>query len=77
MSEAFKQTPAQLPPMYLFVSPILPSVIPRTLVLITFLFAYLINVLFVLYAWHVLPEIVCKPFALFVRAFLLKNHLPP
>lgn len=30
MSEAFKQPPARLPPMYLLVSPILPSVIPRT-----------------------------------------------
>lgn len=77
MSEAFKQTPAQLPPMYLFVSPILPSVIPRTPVLITFLFAFLINVLFILCAWHVLPEIVCKPLTLFVRGFLLKICLLP
>lgn len=77
MSEAFKQPPARLPPMYLFVSPVLPSVIPRTPVLITFLFAFLINVLFILYAWHVLLEIVCKPLALFVSQFLLKNYLPP
>jgi len=77
MSEAFKQPPAQLPPMYLFVSPILPSVIPRTPVLITFLFAFLLNVLFILYAWRVLPEIACKPFVLCVHGFLLKNYLPP
>lgn len=43
MSEAFKQPPAQLPTMYLSVSPVLPSVIPRPPVLITFLFAFLIN----------------------------------
>lgn len=77
MSESFKQPPARLPHMYLFVSPILPSVIPRTVGLITFLFAFLINVLFILCAWHVLPEIVCKPLALFVRGFLLKNCLLP
>lgn len=77
MSEAFKQPPTQLPPMYLFVSPVLPSVFPRTPVLITFLFVFLINALFILYAWHVLLEIVCKPLALFVWGFLLKNYLPP
>lgn len=77
MSEAFKQPIALLPPMYLFVSPVLLSVIPRTLDLITFLFAFLLHVLFIFYAWHVFPGIVCKPLALFVCEFLLKNYLPP